>query len=213
MSKIITDYILQDGVNFLRAKDPVIDRICELLPPLDREFREPNFEGMARIIINQQLSGAAARTIFGRLVGLNEQSSLTPEFVMNLADADIQGCGVSKAKTHHIKALAAHFLANPFYIESISNLNSEDLQSEVQKIKGFGPWSAAVFALFYMRHQNIFVQGDVSILRAISDLYGERTASDKGRLEALISTWDPYNSVACMLMWDWIDTRPIGKNI
>ena len=68
-----SNYDINEGVLYLRSKDPVIDGICDFLPPLRHKLRNPTFEGMTKIIVSQQLSGAAADTILGgiQLQGLD----------------------------------------------------------------------------------------------------------------------------------------------
>ena len=199
------NYIISDALIYLRNTDPVIDRISSLLPPLKREFREPNFEGMVRIIINQQLSGAAAGTIFDRLKSSMTDEAIKPIEAIEVEDNVYLKCGVSRAKTKHIKELANMFLHEPNIIRRFMELDPDSLQLEVQKLKGFGPWSSSIFSLFYMKNPDVFVYGDASVLRAIKTLYGEDTATDKELLRKLIKKWSPYNSVACMMMWHWVD--------
>jgi len=182
-----------------------MDRISILLPPLKIKFRTPDFEGMVRIIINQQLSGAAATTIFGRLKGSMSEGVLTPCEAVEVDDSIYLKCGVSKAKTRHIKELAKTFSKDPDIINKFKNLDADSLQHEVTKIKGFGPWSASIFSLFYMQHPNVFVYGDASVYRAIRILYGKNTTTEKKLLDNHIKKWAPYNSVACMMMWHWVD--------
>ena len=212
MSSVKT-YSIEQGVRYLRSRDPVIDRICDSLPPLKRQFRTPSYEGMARIIINQQLSGAAARTIFDRVIDLTDKNILTPKGALEIEDLKFYACGVSKAKTRHIKYLATHLIEHPDFIKSLEILDNLELQTELQKIKGFGPWSASIFSLFYMQRPDVFTHGDASVMRAISNLYGEEVANDKKQLLALITEWSPFNSVVCMLFWHWIDSALKGRNV
>ena len=73
------------------------------------------------------------------------------------------------------------------------------------QIKGIGQWSARIFLLFYLGRSNIFALGDASIHKAIDHLYGDDFYLNKENLETLFKRWSPYNSVACMLLWRWID--------
>ena len=64
-----------------------------------------------------------------------------------------------------------------------------------------------IFSIFYMQHPNVFAHGDVSVLRAICALYGKDIVEDARRLNDHIEKWSPFNSIACMMMWNWVDNQ------
>ncbi len=200
-------HLIKQGLSYLKKNDPVIKRISGELPPLKHRFREPNFEGMARIIINQQLSGAAATTIFDRVKALLPVGRFKPKEFLKIDKKRYFSCGLSKAKTGYIIELAKRFESEPEIIADLVELDAISLQSKLKTFRGFGPWSAAIFSIFYMQHPNVFAHGDVSVLRAICALYGKDIVEDARRLNDHIEKWSPFNSIACMMMWNWVDNQ------
>ena len=71
--------------------------------------------------------------------------------------------------------------------------------------KGFGIWSVSIFLLFNLRNADVFPHGDVTIQKAIHQLYGVKIDRKKGGAEDVIAAWSPYCSVASLYLWEWID--------
>lgn len=202
MTKI--EYKFEDALSHLSLADPVLKQVASSLKPFQPSKRDPNFEGLVKIIINQQLSGAAARTIFGRLKDL-VGGRLTPKKISKIDENLFHEAGISKAKTRYIKNLCNVFKENKNFIEETNLKDDEGALQQLIQIKGIGQWSARIFLLFYLGRSNIFALGDASIYKAIDYLYGDGFTSNEENIEALFKRWSPYNSIACMLLWRWID--------
>src|SRR5215213_10174422 len=102
------------AVSHLQASDPVmagiIDRVgpCRLGEPRPGEAAAPDHYGaLLRSIVGQQLSVAAARSIYGRLVARYGGRTPTPKDLLADDPAELQAAaGLSRAKVASLRDLA-----------------------------------------------------------------------------------------------------------
>ena len=142
----------QNALLHLSKEDRILNKVIKELKPKEPDKREPNFEALVRIISGQQLSSAAASTIFSRLKHLFENKEITPSKIKNTKSEKILKCGLSKAKTRYIQNLAEFFLEKPEFLNELKAKDSDELIESLKRIKGIGVWSASIFALFYLNY-------------------------------------------------------------
>ena len=187
----------------ISSKDAIMRDVLKSIGPLSPPSKNLCFENTARIIVNQQLSGKAANTIFSRVIELVKEFS--PESIIGTPTEKLRECGLSGAKIEYIKALADQCIQDPNYITSFENLDDETAFSRIRQNKGFGDWSAFIFLLFHLKRPDVFPVGDATLNSAVSELYNvPRTSKDE--ILNIAQMWSPYKSVACLALWRWVDT-------
>src|SRR5215469_4356922 len=91
----------------LAGQDPVVRRLVAETGPADvRPPAETHFEALVRAIVYQQLAGAAASAIHGRLVAAMD-GDVTPDTLLSLPDDSLRSAGLSARKTASLRDLAA----------------------------------------------------------------------------------------------------------
>ena len=126
---------------------------------------------------------------------------ITPDFILNIEFQKLRKKGISNAKVKFIKDLAIEFLKSPYLVDEWLNLDDEKALVEIQKLNGFGPWSANIILLFYMGRSDIFPFGDTTLKKAHLSIY--KTPFGKN-LEEL--DWGkPYRSLVALYLWRWVD--------
>ena len=207
--------MVSNDLNFLEAlvylskKDKILEKVIKEIKPKEPEKREPNFEALVKIISGQQLSSAAASTIFNRLKEFIGKNKITPQLINNCKPQQILKCGLSNAKTQYILNLSDMFLAEPNILNELKDKESNEIIEGLQKFKGIGIWSASIFALFYLNHPDVFAWGDISIKKSIKLLYEKDKEINNERIIEIMSKWIPYRSTACIVLWKWLDEGAI----
>ena len=207
--------MVSNDLNFLEAlvylskKDKILEKVIKEIKPKEPEKREPDFEALVKIISGQQLSSAAASTIFNRLKEFIGKNKITPQLINNCNSQQILKCGLSNAKTQYILNLSDIFLAEPNILNELKDKESNEIIEGLQKFKGIGIWSASIFALFYLNHPDVFAWGDISIKKSIKLLYEEDKAINNASIIGITSKWIPYRSTACIVLWKWLDEGAI----
>lgn len=196
---IETDGDIKDGVRALRRKCAIMRRVHDLSgdPPLRR--REPGFDGLARIIVGQQLSIASAGAIWGRLEQL-----LQPVSAATLAacsEEQLRGVGLSRPKIRTLRALSLAVADGGLDLEALAHASDVDVHDALRAVSGIGPWTADVFLLFCLGRADAFAPGDLALQIAAGmamDLADRPTSAE---LEALAERWRPWRGVAARLLW------------
>ena len=96
---------MRKAINHLKKSDPILSAIIERVGPCRMEFGPPEFHSLAESIVYQQLNGKAAATIFKRFAALAGEP-VTPEAILQLADAELRSVGLSKQKSSYLKDMA-----------------------------------------------------------------------------------------------------------
>ena len=191
------------GIEELKQRSKVFDSLVQQLGIIEFEKRNLIFESLIKIIVNQQLSNSAAKAIFSRISDLFPNSQeISPEDIKGIDSLSLRGAGISNSKVGFIKSLADEFIENPDLIKQWEGLDQDQALVEIQKLKGFGVWSANIILLFYLGKQNIFPIGDSTLHKAYTRLFDNEL--DK---ELNVINWsEPYRSILALYLWSWVDS-------
>ena len=193
-------FSFNEALKYLSVNDSKLAKVINLINPQKKKKKTDNFTALVKIIIGQQLSGSAARTIISRLDNKLGKEEYNPINVLEMTNDDLRSCGLSNAKASYIKGFAQIILENPCYFKNLKAIGEKDILNELCKIKGIGIWTASIFAMSSLCYEDIFPYGDVSLNKAIKNLY-----KDELDQKAIVSNWSPYKSYACRVLWQWVD--------
>lgn len=194
----------------LAASDPhIAAALIKIgLPP--PRSRPPGFGSLARIIVGQQVSVAAAASIWDRLTaGIDP---FTPETVAQRTVDELRTFGLSRQKANYISALAADLATGKIDLEVIHALDDAAAIVELMKIKGFGRWSAEVYLLFSLGRLDVFPSGDLGLAVAMQRLKRLRKRPDPKRLIKLSEAWRPHRGAAAFFLWHFLHNAPLGPS-
>ena len=199
----MNDIILQKAFKHL-SKDNVMNYlISKFSNKIDwgNRFDTNNAKSIANLIIEQQISFKAAITIKKRFSELIKNKSNLEILIMS--NEEIQSVGVSHRKVQYIKNIYQFFQNNNIDFNKMSN---QDVISSLTQIKGIGEWTAQMFLIFNLFRPNIFSPKDLALINSIKINY-QYNDLDKKDLEKLIKKWAPYNSIACLLLWESVENK------
>lgn len=191
-----------EGARVLAGRDPIIARLVEDtgLPRLRRSQDSP-FAALVRAIVYQQLAGAAARAIHGRLLeALGEE--VQPEGLLALSDETLRAVGLSANKVLSLRDLARKVLDGTVDVSSrgLSRQGDDELSSRLSRVRGIGPWTADVFMLFQLRRLDVWPTGDLGVRRGYG-LAWQVPMPTARELQPLGDRFRPYRSVASWYCW------------
>ena len=200
----------QAQIRALAQRDPVLGEAMKGLPPfpeLPVRPRLPNFHQLARIIIYQQLAGAAARTIHGRVQALcpNPRRFPTPSEILRISEEDLRGAGLSRGKLRAIRDLAVKVECGDLKLRSLSRLTNDEVEQQLTVVWGIGEWSAQMFLLFHLGRLDIFAPGDLGLLEGMRILDGLEERPKPANALARSEVWKPLRSVASWYLWRLTD--------
>lgn len=194
-----TDEVLKRGLDDLIGRDPVMGRlVAEGVAPKLRK-RPPGFEGLAWIVVGQQVSTASAAAIWGRLREVLEPA--TPEVFLSLSDEDLRAAGLSAMKVRTIRAAATEIAEGRLPLDRLHELPADEAHDLLTRVKGIGPWTADIYLLFCLGHPDAFPSGDLAVQEAARLAYGLERRPDARALSALAERWRPWRGVAAKVLW------------
>jgi len=169
-------------------------------PPL-APTRDP-FRSLARAIVYQQLSGAAAGTIFQRFVALYPRNRFPrPAALAATPVARLRSAGLSGAKAAALRDLAAHFADGRVRAARLLRADDDAVRAALLPIRGIGPWSVDMFLIFGLVRPDVLPTGDLGVQKGMQRHFGLRKLPSPAQMTRLAAPWRPYRSIASWYMW------------
>lgn len=169
-------------------------------PPLPELRAGSCFGSLARAIVYQQLAGAAARTIWGR-VEATVGRPFTPERLLAISEADLAAAGLSGAKRRAIHDLAHRAATGELKLLGLSRLDDEAVIERLVAVRGIGRWTAEMFLLFKLRRPDVWPVTDLGVRKGYMRAYGLDELPEPAALHELGARFRPYRSVATWYLW------------
>lgn len=190
---------LHTSIDALCAIEPGLARAIERLGYPEPRVRATGYDTLLRTIVGQQVSVAAAASVWAKLETLLGEGC--PPDVLLAQDFDsLRGCGLSRQKQGYARSLAELVVSGGIDLHNLPK-DDEAAIAELVKIKGIGRWSAEIYLLFAEGRPDIWPAGDLAIQIAIGELVGMDTRPDEKAVRARAEAWRPHRSAAAILAW------------
>ncbi|MET3781042.1 DNA-3-methyladenine glycosylase II [Brevundimonas sp. 1080] len=185
----------------LVAADPALVRVDAQTPPLEWRLRVGGFEGLFRMIVEQQVSVASAASVWARL--REGMGGITPELLLAHDLDQLRGMGLSRQKATYGQGIARAQIAGEIDLEHLANLDDEAAIASLTALKGVGLWTAEAYLMMCEGRLDVFPGGDVALQEAIRWADGAEERPDQKGAYARAEVWRPYRAVATHLLWAW----------
>lgn len=162
------------------------------------------FEFLARSVCFQQLAGAAARTIWGR-VREEVGTPFNQPAVLTTPPRRLRGAGLSRAKLASILDLAEKTTDGTVKLRGLSRRADEEVIERLTVVRGIGRWTAEMFLIFYLLRLDVWPTGDLGVRNGYARAFGLADAPTAKELDPLGDAFAPYRSVAAWYMWRVMD--------
>ena len=192
----------------LSKKDKVMKKLINNYKDGSLVTRNDVFFSLCKSIIGQQISVAAANSVFLRFKK-KCKNKINARTVSKLSFSSLKSCGLSKQKVKGIKDLAKRTLNKTFKPNLIKKMTDEEAIEYLSELRQIGRWSAEMILLFTFNRSNIWPLQDIGLLRAISNNYNKKYFPPRTFLNKLHKKFTPYCSVATWYLWRSIDNEPI----
>ena len=170
--------------------------------------RKDVFYSLCKSIIGQQISVAAANSVFLKFK-FKCKNKINAKTVSKLSTTQLKSCGLSRQKVKGIKNLAKQTINKTFNTKIIEKMSDEEAIIYLSQLRQIGKWSAEMILLFTYNRSNIWPVQDIGLLRAISKNYKKKYLPPISFVGKLQKKFSPYCSVAAWYLWRSIDLEPI----
>jgi DNA-3-methyladenine glycosylase II len=203
MRIIETDADLREGIRALRRKCAHLRRVHDFAgdPPVRRHVA--GFEGLARIVVGQQLSLASAEAIWRRLA--LAVCPMAPRQFLKLDEEALRRAGLSRGKVRTLRAVS-EAVERGLDLEDLAHAPDTAVHEALTVVPGIGPWSADIYLLFCLGRADAFAPGDLALQTAAADALSLEVRPSREELSAIAERWRPWRGVAAHLLWAYYKT-------
>ncbi len=181
----------QAAVVHLKKSDAKLRVLIEKVgePAITLRHSHTIFYALMRAIVYQQLAGAAAAAILGRVEALSDGYEMTPEQLLSLPDERLRGAGLSKNKMAALRDLAA----------------------KVLEVRGIGRWTVEMLLIFRLGRMDVLPLDDFGVRKGFQKAYKLKDMPTKKELAARGERWSPWKSVASWYLWRSCELKAAKK--
>lgn len=167
----------------------------------------PGVETLLRTIVGQQVSVAAARSMWNKLAAkFGEPVDL--QKLLEASDEEMREAGMSRQKAGYLRSLAGLVLSGELDLAHLPE-DDEEAIAQLTKIKGIGRWSAEIYLLFAEGRHDVWPAGDLAVQIEIGRLMGLKDKPTEKQLRELAEKWRPHRGAAAVLAWHSYNAPPL----
>jgi DNA-3-methyladenine glycosylase II len=204
--RALTRAALEAGVRRLAQSDPDLAAVAARLgvPPL--WGRRPGFETLVRIVLEQQVSLAAAQSLHRRLRA--RVGAVTPGTIHALGEDGMRQTGFTRQKARYCAGLAQRLRDGRLDLAALARGPDAEGRRALLAVPGLGPWSVDIYYLMALRRPDVWPAGDLALASALREVKRLERLPDRPTQEALTQAWSPWRAVAARLLWaHYLDAR------
>ena len=166
-------------------------------PPPDRSL-PASFETLARSIIGQQISRAAASAIWTRMRDQDHSNAL---IIAAKQPDDLMPFGLSRRKAEYLIGIADEIQSGQLDLVALAKMSGEDIQKRLVEIRGIGAWTADNFRLFALGDMDAWPANDIALQEGMKRLKSLDERPNGKMLEKLGEAWRPHRGAGAMMLW------------
>ena len=190
---------LHQSLDALAAVEPAFAAVIERLGRPEPRNSEAGAHTLLRTIVGQQVSVAAARSMWAKL----EAAYGSPpklDALLTATDEELRLAGISRQKAGYVRSLAGLVLSGELDLKSLPEEDEEAI-ALLTRIKGIGRWSAEIYLLFAEGRSDVWPAGDLAVQIEIGRLLGHEAKPSEKQLRELGERWRPHRGAAAVLAW------------
>jgi len=190
---------LHASLDALAKAEKRFARVLETHGRPEPRVSPPGVTTLLRTIVGQQVSVAAARSMWAKLESL-VGSPPDLNVLLKASDEELRAAGLSRQKAGYARSLAQLVLSDELDLANLPD-DDEEAIALLTKIKGIGRWSAEIYLLFSEGRPDVWPAGDLAVQIEIGKLLGLEDRPSEKQLRELAEAWRPHRGAAAILAW------------
>jgi DNA-3-methyladenine glycosylase II len=190
---------LRSGLDAIAAIEPAMARALAITGYPAPRIRATGHTTLLRTIVGQQVSVAAAASVWNRLEALLGEN-LLPETLLAAEFDALRGCGLSRQKQGYARSLCELVIAGSLDLDNLP-ADDEEAIAQLVQIKGIGRWSAEIYLLFAEGRHDIWPAGDLAVQAGLHKLLGLEARPSEKLTRELAEAWRPHRGAAAIFTW------------
>jgi DNA-3-methyladenine glycosylase II len=190
---------LKASIDALAAVEPAFAAGLARTGYPEPRIRAPGYETLLRTIVGQQVSVAAAASIWNKLAAA--LGDLTdPATIATASDETLRAAGLSRQKASYARSLAEEVTSGRLDLAHLPQ-DDEEAIAALTRIKGIGRWSAEIYLLFAEGRPDIWPAGDLAVQIEIGRMLGHAERPSEKLLREWSAPWRPHRGAAAIFAW------------
>ncbi len=162
-------------------------------------LRDPGYATLLRTIVGQQVSVAAAASVWNKLEALIGEGCAPEKLIAQDFDA-LRACGLSRQKQGYARSLAELVITGALPLDALPS-DDEEAIAYLTQVKGIGRWSAEIYLLFAEGRPDIWPAGDLAVQEGVGRLLKMETRPSEKDIRALAENWRPHRGAMAIFTW------------
>ncbi len=196
---------LKEALDHVSGRDAAVAAVVARIGYPEPRGRSPGYETLLRTIVGQQVSVAAAASMWSKLEAALG-AGCAPEVLLSKDYDTLRACGLSRQKQGYARSLAELVTSGALDLHTLPQDDEEAIAALVG-IKGIGRWSAEIYLLFAEGRPDIWPAGDLAVQIAIGQILGLPARPSEKETRALAEGWRPHRSAMAILAWHHYNTK------
>lgn len=190
---------LKHALDAIAAIEPAMARAVTRAGYPPPRLRDRGYGTLLRTIVGQQVSVAAAQSIWRKLeAGLGDLDA--PQTLIAASEDDLRAAGLSRQKAGYAKSLADEVTSGRLDLDNLP-ADDEDAIAALTRVKGIGRWSAEIYLLFAEAREDIWPAGDLAVQIEIGRIMGLDARPTEKATRAIADPWRPHRGAAAIMAW------------
>ena len=206
MPRSLDHALLQAGTRELARRDAHLAAVVARVGTPPMFARRPGFATLIKIVLEQQVSLAAARTMYLRLD--QHVGGLSPLTVTTLGVDGLRRFGLTRQKSSYCHGIAARVLDGRLNFAAIARAEETSARASLLEIPGIGPWTVDIYFLMALRRPDVWPQGDLGLASAMREVKALPRLPNRDEQRAVAASWVPWRAIAARILWaHYLDQR------
>lgn len=193
--------IVATATTYLSDVDPVMKAAIARVGPCTLQPDPDIFSALVDAIISQQISVKAADAIMARVRAALPEGKVTPAALLDLDFDRLRTLGLSTPKARYIRSLTEQIASGQLHLESLHDLEDEEIITRLTVVKGIGRWTAEMCLIFTFARSDILPVDDLGLLEGMRAAYQLPARPSKQEARERGECWRPYRTFATWYLW------------
>jgi DNA-3-methyladenine glycosylase II len=191
--------VIRLSIDALAAREPAIAAALDRIGYPEPRISERGYQTLLRAIVGQQVSVAAAASMWAKLVSLVGDPP-APEALIAATDETLRAAGLSRMKASYARSLAEEVVSHRLDFDALP-ADDEEAIAELVRVKGIGRWTAEIYLLFAEGRPDIWPAGDLAVQIETGIILGLDERPSEKATRTLSEPWRPHRGAMAIFAW------------
>jgi DNA-3-methyladenine glycosylase II len=190
---------LREDLDALAAREPQLASALTRVGYPQARIRDPGYKTLLRTIVGQQVSVAAAASVWTKLEA-ELSADFTPACLLERDFDALRACGLSRQKQGYARSLCELMVAGELDFATLP-ADDEEAIALLTRIKGIGRWSAEIYLLFAEGRRDIWPAGDLAVQEGVKRLLDLEERPSEKATRSIAERWAPQRGSMAIFTW------------